>query len=358
MSNKSGVASQVLPCRKAVAPYRHRRRSPPTSSRERAVCRSRCARRDATVSAGAEPDLQVPRGNGAFGLGWNLEVPTMARKTSKGLPRYRDRARTRSTDTFILSHAEDLVRRSNETPLASHASAAYRGVRRDRARARTVGDSHQLLARARQGWRISVWHAGWRGVGYAHGRRPRGHCQPSEASEGLRWMLSEARDPFGNVIRYWYSPRPDDRRRASGDRRRGHGIRCISSASHMSTYGRPVLVWWSSSTTRPTVPMRSPLVDPVSSSVRGLGVGGSRCIPMPPLESAADLRADVRRRSSASSRTAKRRLPPQSRRRCRPCRGTKGCRRSICYTTFADVGQMFSRCRRRGRVARQVARRR
>lgn len=45
-------------------------------------------------------------GNGAFGLGWNVEVPAIRRKTDKTLPRYAD---AEDSDTFILSGAEDLV---------------------------------------------------------------------------------------------------------------------------------------------------------------------------------------------------------------------------------------------------------
>src|SRR5438270_4554814 len=45
-------------------------------------------------------------GNGPFGLGWSLALPTLTRKTDKGLPRYDDAAQS---DTFILSGAEDLV---------------------------------------------------------------------------------------------------------------------------------------------------------------------------------------------------------------------------------------------------------
>ena len=45
-------------------------------------------------------------GNGAFGLGWSLSVPSITRKTEKGLPRYLD---SEDSDTFILSGAEDLV---------------------------------------------------------------------------------------------------------------------------------------------------------------------------------------------------------------------------------------------------------
>src|SRR5580704_6593943 len=45
-------------------------------------------------------------GNGPFGLGWRLSVPSVTRKTDKGLPRYDDAG---GSDVFILSDAEDLV---------------------------------------------------------------------------------------------------------------------------------------------------------------------------------------------------------------------------------------------------------
>jgi virulence plasmid B protein len=43
-------------------------------------------------------------GNGTFGFGWSLSLPSISRKTDKGLPLYADR-----TDTFLISGAEDLV---------------------------------------------------------------------------------------------------------------------------------------------------------------------------------------------------------------------------------------------------------
>ncbi len=45
-------------------------------------------------------------GNGPFGLGWNLSLPAIARKTDKGLPKYQD---AQESDVFLLSGAEDLV---------------------------------------------------------------------------------------------------------------------------------------------------------------------------------------------------------------------------------------------------------
>src|SRR5205814_10467531 len=47
-------------------------------------------------------------GNGSFGLGWNLSLPAITRKTDKGLPWYQD-AQDSESDVFILSGAEDLV---------------------------------------------------------------------------------------------------------------------------------------------------------------------------------------------------------------------------------------------------------
>src|SRR5437762_12558213 len=45
-------------------------------------------------------------GNGPFGLGWSLSLPSITRKTEKGLPRYDD---ANESDVVILSGAEALV---------------------------------------------------------------------------------------------------------------------------------------------------------------------------------------------------------------------------------------------------------
>ena len=45
-------------------------------------------------------------GNGPFGLGWHLAIPSITRKTSKGLPQYQDQ---QESDVFLISDAEDLV---------------------------------------------------------------------------------------------------------------------------------------------------------------------------------------------------------------------------------------------------------
>ena len=45
-------------------------------------------------------------GNGPFGFGWSLAIPSITRKTDKGLPQYLDEE---ESDVFVLSGSEDLM---------------------------------------------------------------------------------------------------------------------------------------------------------------------------------------------------------------------------------------------------------
>src|SRR5688572_16071833 len=56
-------------------------------------------------------------GNGPFGLGWSLSLPSITRKTDKGLPRYEE---ADDSDVFVLSGAADLV------PVMVNQSGAWR----------------------------------------------------------------------------------------------------------------------------------------------------------------------------------------------------------------------------------------
>ena len=59
---------------------------------------------------GASPKISLlynsGNGNGIFGLGWNINLPSIKRKTDKQLPQYFDSV---DSDTFLFSEAEDLV---------------------------------------------------------------------------------------------------------------------------------------------------------------------------------------------------------------------------------------------------------
>src|SRR5205814_10457946 len=62
-------------------------------------------------------------GNGPFGFGWSLSLPSISRKTDKGLPRYAD---AEESDVFILSGAEDLVPVGDQQQLDGYAIRRYR----------------------------------------------------------------------------------------------------------------------------------------------------------------------------------------------------------------------------------------
>lgn len=59
---------------------------------------------------GASPSMSISynsgSGNGIFGLGWNLSLGTIKRKTDTGLPQYLD---SNESDTYLIADAEDLV---------------------------------------------------------------------------------------------------------------------------------------------------------------------------------------------------------------------------------------------------------
>ena len=61
-------------------------------------------------SRGGAPSLGISynsgAGNSPYGLGWQLSLPSVRRKTEKQLPRYKDSI---ESDTFIISDSEDLV---------------------------------------------------------------------------------------------------------------------------------------------------------------------------------------------------------------------------------------------------------
>jgi RHS repeat-associated protein len=59
---------------------------------------------------GFSPELSISydsgNGNGIFGIGWSLSLPSIKRKTDKKLPEYRD---DEDSDIFVISGADDLV---------------------------------------------------------------------------------------------------------------------------------------------------------------------------------------------------------------------------------------------------------
>jgi hypothetical protein len=153
-------------------------------------------------------------GNGPFGLGWDLSVPSITRKTDKGLPRYRD---AEDSDTFILSGAEDLV-----PSLVQQGDAWEREVFES-----TVDGAPYIVQRYRpriEGLfaRIERWKqkatgaVHWQSVTRDNVQSIYGKSANSKISDPeddtrvFTWLLEESVDDRGNIIVYEYKQENKD----------------------------------------------------------------------------------------------------------------------------------------------------
>ena len=129
-------------------------------------------------------------GNGPFGLGWNLDVPAISRKTSLGVPVYDDR-----TDVFILAGGEDLV------PVGSPAPGVTRY------RPRTEGSFSYIDHHSQPGsdyWQVRSKDGltSTYGTPGSAGNGPAVITNPSNPQHIFAWKLTLTTDPFGNRIEY------------------------------------------------------------------------------------------------------------------------------------------------------------
>jgi len=147
-------------------------------------------------------------GNGPFGLGWNLSLPAITRKTDKGLPRYAD---ADETDVFILSGSEDLV------PELQQVSAAWTRQSLPRTLDGEPYDVHRyhprvegLFARIERWTRRSDGDTHWRSISRDnvttfYGRTAESRVSdPAEPLRTFGWLICLSHDDRGNAIVYDY----------------------------------------------------------------------------------------------------------------------------------------------------------
>jgi len=142
-------------------------------------------------------------GNGPFGFGWSLSVPSITRKTDKGLPQYND---ADESDVFILSGAEDLVpvRKPDGTRHDDDATAAGYTIRRYRPRI------EGLFARIERWTRRSDGDVHWRSISKdniltLYGKDADSRiADPRDPVRIFTWLICETRDDKGNVVLYDY----------------------------------------------------------------------------------------------------------------------------------------------------------
>jgi RHS repeat-associated protein len=148
-------------------------------------------------------------GNGVFGIGWSLTLPSITRKTDKGLPQYRDHE---ESDVFILSGAEDLVPvllRTEEGWV--NAECERDGYRVRLYRPRVEG----VFARIEKWTRIEDGDIHWRSFSrddvltlYGLTRESR-ISDPANDTHIFSWLISSSFDGKGNAIVYEHIPEND-----------------------------------------------------------------------------------------------------------------------------------------------------
>ncbi|MGO9484231.1 MAG: SpvB/TcaC N-terminal domain-containing protein [Rhodomicrobium sp.] len=149
-------------------------------------------------------------GSGAFGLGWSLSLPSITRRTDKGLPRYNDFSPAELPDIFILSGAEDLVpalqEDSNGTSI--HEDQTDRdGYQVEAYRPRTEG----LFARIERWTCRETGIAHWRSISrdniltvYGLDAASR-IADPDQPLHVFSWLICRSYDASGNAIVYEYT---------------------------------------------------------------------------------------------------------------------------------------------------------
>jgi RHS repeat-associated protein len=141
-------------------------------------------------------------GNGPFGFGWHLSLPSITRKTDKGLPKYFD---AEESDVFILSGSEDLVPVLNADGTRFEDAASAAGYTIHRYRPRIEG----LFARIER-WTANDGDIHWRSISkdniltiYGLDADSR-IADPLDSRRIFSWLICETRDDKGNAVLYRY----------------------------------------------------------------------------------------------------------------------------------------------------------
>ncbi|MEN9521321.1 MAG: hypothetical protein RLZZ381_3909, partial [Cyanobacteriota bacterium] len=150
-------------------------------------------------------------GNGIFGMGWNLSLPSITRKTDKGLPRYGD---GEESDEFILSGAEDLVPVLKAD--GTIAETTNNGYLIRQYRPRIEG----LFARIERWTKVDTGETHWRSLSKEnittlYGKTENSRiADPEHPTHVFSWLICESYDDKGNAI--YYSYRSEDENNSVG----------------------------------------------------------------------------------------------------------------------------------------------
>ncbi|MFH0344934.1 MAG: SpvB/TcaC N-terminal domain-containing protein [Chromatiales bacterium] len=157
-------------------------------------------------------------GNGPFGFGWSLSLPSITRKTDKGLPKYQD---ADESDVFILSGAEDLVPVLKKDAQGNwvrdpKGNLVYDESERDGHTIRLYRPRIEgLFARIERWTNKQTGAIHWRSISKdnittLYGKREDARiADPADPSHVFSWLICESYDDKGNAILYEYKSEDD-----------------------------------------------------------------------------------------------------------------------------------------------------
>lgn len=146
-------------------------------------------------------------GNSEFGLGWDLSLPSIQRKTDKQLPLYDDAV---ESDVFLLAGAEDLVPfLKTDGTIQEHTSGGYT-IRRYRPRIEGLFSRIEYIRRTNSTdswWRVTSKE----NITTWYGLTPDSRItDPAFAHRTFKWLPKLTIDNKGNVQEYTYVAENDD----------------------------------------------------------------------------------------------------------------------------------------------------
>jgi RHS repeat-associated protein len=202
--------------------------------------------------SGFGPELELTynsgTGNGSFGFGWSMSLPSVTRKTDKGLPQYQD---DQESDIFILSGAEDLM------PALVYAAGQWT---RDVTPSRPLYGNQYAVHRYRPRVdslfaRIERWvnledpqDTFWRSITRDnitswYGKTAASRiADPADAARVFSWLICESYDDKGNIVSYEYKPEDSEGVDLSqvNERNRTHAMRSANRYIKRIFYGNRV----------------------------------------------------------------------------------------------------------------------
>ena len=163
--------------------------------------------------SGFSPQLSISydsgAGNGPFGFGWHLMLPSITRKTDKGLPQYDD---AHEFDVFILSGSEDLVPLLGDEQVEWQRKHTFRTL--DDGTSYIIHDYRPriegLFARIERWTNEQTGEIHWRSISKEnvttlYGKRKDARiADPENPLDIFSWLICESYDDKGNVIVFEY----------------------------------------------------------------------------------------------------------------------------------------------------------